>query len=320
MRVVDVFISYKKERRAFVERLAAVLEAHGLDVFWDHELVVGPNYTFQLESKLREAKAVLVLWCTGSRRSTYVIDEARIARQAGKLVPALIEPVEPPLGFGGDQMALLLGWDGAPDGDGVARIVASVERLCGRPAKRFPNMLAMLARGPQLDLLQPIVEPEPPPPPARPAQPTLNGGAHAASPAGASGDDEEMAINGLTPEQLRDQLQRLGYRGEIKRHENATMITSKMSGFNVSFNMYPPGAPVATSLQVRVYITKSPEIRPEKVAEYNENTRFTKVYIDKDGDLALEHDFFVTGISEKAFDDNIEIFDTALTRLRHTFT
>jgi hypothetical protein len=108
--VGEIFISYKTERREFVRRLSALVEANGFETFWDHELVAGPSYTWQLENSLRSSKCVLVLWCSGSRISPYVLDEARRARALGKNIPILIEAVEPPLGFGTDQLIDLSNW------------------------------------------------------------------------------------------------------------------------------------------------------------------------------------------------------------------
>ncbi|TPW06531.1 MAG: hypothetical protein FD124_1708 [Alphaproteobacteria bacterium] len=159
--MTDVFISYKKERREHAQRLAALIEANGFDVWWDYELIVGPAYTTQLEQKLREARSVVVLWCTGSRDSVYVQDEARIAQRAQKLLPVLLESVSPPLGFGMDQYANLTTWTGSPTHVGVQAILDGVARLTSRPAKQSPNVLHVLSQlQPLTELAAMSVEPE----------------------------------------------------------------------------------------------------------------------------------------------------------------
>lgn len=156
--MVDVFISYKKERRAHARRLAAVLEAYGFDVWWDYGLLVDAgDYDAQIEAKLLAAKAVIVLWCSGSRASSFVKDEARRARDANKLLPALIEAgVEPPLGFGVAEMAFLLGWSGDPEAEGVLRLVAGLERLAQRPRQRRPNTIDTLKEAAPLPAVTPM--------------------------------------------------------------------------------------------------------------------------------------------------------------------
>lgn len=152
--MADVFISYKRERRDHAQRLAVVLEAYGFDVWWDYELIVGPNYTAQLEQQIASAKSLIVLWCSGSRESKFVQDEARLAQRANKLLPARLEQVEPPVGFGMDQSASLIGWTGAPDHAGIDGLVKGVERLAATARQPRQNTLAVLVQLPPLPPLQ----------------------------------------------------------------------------------------------------------------------------------------------------------------------
>ena len=57
--MVDVFISYKKERRAHAERLAQILEAHGYEVWWDYELAVGPIFVNRLRPSWKAPRPLL---------------------------------------------------------------------------------------------------------------------------------------------------------------------------------------------------------------------------------------------------------------------
>jgi formylglycine-generating enzyme required for sulfatase activity len=156
--VADVFISYKKERKDHARRLAAVLEAYGYEVWWDYGLLVDAgDYDVQIEAKLTAAKAVIVLWCSGACASSFVKDEARRAKDAGKLAPALIEAgVEPPLGFGGNEMAFLLNWLGDPEAAGVLRLVDALERLTGQPRRKRPNTIEALKDAKDLPAVTPM--------------------------------------------------------------------------------------------------------------------------------------------------------------------
>jgi hypothetical protein len=94
-----VFISYAREDREAVALLAKQLEAQGLAVWWDWQLVGGSNYRHAIQEELTKADKVVVVWSRHSVRSDFVIDEASAAKEAGKLVPVRIDGSAPPLGF-----------------------------------------------------------------------------------------------------------------------------------------------------------------------------------------------------------------------------
>jgi WD40 repeat protein len=121
--MADVFISYKAERRPAVHHLARVLKNYGYTVWFDSALLTGDEFRPQIERELRDAKAVVVLWCDLSIHSEWVLDEARLARELKTLVPARIEAVNLPLGYGGLDTIDLAKWDGNP------RVGAALDRL-----------------------------------------------------------------------------------------------------------------------------------------------------------------------------------------------
>ena len=84
----DVFISYKSERRRVAAYLARVLEAHGYKVWYDYKLVAGSDFAVKIEEQLEASKAVIVLWCSLSRKSKWVREEATIADELKRLIPA----------------------------------------------------------------------------------------------------------------------------------------------------------------------------------------------------------------------------------------
>jgi TIR domain len=134
--MADVFISYKAERRRAAEHLKRIVEAHGFSVWYDAGgLLPGPGYRKQIERELRAADAVLVLWCSLSRESDWVEDEARLAKKLGTLVPVRIGPdVDPPLGLGSDQLVDLSRWDGSPGSHLLHPLLTEIERRVGRPS------------------------------------------------------------------------------------------------------------------------------------------------------------------------------------------
>ncbi len=110
--MANVFISYASEDRNRVRPLAEALQARGFSVWWDRALGAGQDYTSVIEKELREAKAVIVVWTRGSALSTFVRDEAGRARDEGRLIPVIFDPVQIPLGFGAFQAEDFTKWNG----------------------------------------------------------------------------------------------------------------------------------------------------------------------------------------------------------------
>src|SRR5688572_8674728 len=110
--MADVFISYASEDRNRVKPLADALQQRGFNVWWDRSLGAGQDYTAIIERELKSAKAVIVVWTQGSISSTFVRDEAGRARDEGRLVPVLLDPVQLPLGFGAFQAEDFTRWNG----------------------------------------------------------------------------------------------------------------------------------------------------------------------------------------------------------------
>jgi len=91
-----LFVSYSHLDREEVRGVVAVLEEHGLEVYWDRELRPGERYDSVLARQIRGASAVLVAWSEHSVASDYVLGEAREARDQGKYVPILLRPCDLP--------------------------------------------------------------------------------------------------------------------------------------------------------------------------------------------------------------------------------
>lgn len=126
-RPIDVLISYKSEERAVAERLARALSTRW-QVWWDHELLAGDSYRKVIGQQLAVARCVVVLWSRRSVESDFVLDEAGRALRRGVLIPARIDAVDVPLGFGQHDYADLLDWDGAEDHPGFQELCRSIAR------------------------------------------------------------------------------------------------------------------------------------------------------------------------------------------------
>src|SRR5262245_56894585 len=110
--MTDVFISYASEDRTRAKKLAEALEAKGFSVWWDRNIIAGQTYDEVIEHELEIATSVVVLWSKHSVVSEWVKNEAQVAVERGRLVPALIDDVKPPLEFRRKQTVDLVGWDG----------------------------------------------------------------------------------------------------------------------------------------------------------------------------------------------------------------
>ena len=123
-----VFISYSREDLEPARKLADVLTKAGHSVWWDRYVHGGANFSMEIDRELKNAEAVLVLWSPASIASAWVQDEAAEGRDTGRLVPATLQSVKPPLGFRQIQCIDLAGWE--KDGR-----TEPIEDLCNGIAK-----------------------------------------------------------------------------------------------------------------------------------------------------------------------------------------
>lgn len=97
--MANIFLSYAREDAARAARVAKALESDGHQLWWDRRIGAGSTFSAEIDAALRGADLVMVLWSRRSVVSHWVLDEAAAGRDSGRLLPVLLEPVEPPLGF-----------------------------------------------------------------------------------------------------------------------------------------------------------------------------------------------------------------------------
>lgn len=111
----DIFVSYKREDFARVEKLVAAFRAEGFAVWWDQDIPTGAPWEAAITEALEKARAVVVCWSAVSAHPTdgaKVQVEARVANDAGKLIQVKLEPTNQPLFFRQWQAADLSNWSG----------------------------------------------------------------------------------------------------------------------------------------------------------------------------------------------------------------
>jgi hypothetical protein len=131
--MVDVFISYKREERARCERIANKLKALNLDVWFDARLPSGKSFDREIESTIKKAKAVLVLWSPASVESEWVRNEAGIGKERGVLAAAQLAPCELPIAFRATHYETLFDEAFADDHPGWIKVLERIGELTGRP-------------------------------------------------------------------------------------------------------------------------------------------------------------------------------------------
>ncbi|MEI9888038.1 MAG: TIR domain-containing protein [Rhizomicrobium sp.] len=133
--MADIFISYAREDREWVSKLADAIQAEGYTVWWDWDLLVGKRYRETIETELQVCKATVVVWSQHSIKSDFVRDEAEEGQQRNILVPVLKESVRPPAGFRQLQTADFSTWTGGTGHAEYQRMMKGLSHLIGRPGR-----------------------------------------------------------------------------------------------------------------------------------------------------------------------------------------
>jgi hypothetical protein len=111
--------------------VAEALERRGWPVWWDRDIQAGQAFREVIAKALADASGVVVLWSEGSVVSEWVLEEAQEAKARNILIPAMLDEVRQPLGFGQTQAANLVGWDGDPGDPALGDLLRGVAALLG---------------------------------------------------------------------------------------------------------------------------------------------------------------------------------------------
>jgi hypothetical protein len=142
--MADIFISYKAERRGAIAHITRILENHGFTVWY--ALLSGSQFVRLIEREIRDAKAVLVLWCSRSVRSDWVLEEASLAKDLGNIIPVKAEAVELPFGFRRLDTFDLTGWDGSPRSSVLDELLLDIGKMVGRDPQVTLGALVSMER------------------------------------------------------------------------------------------------------------------------------------------------------------------------------
>jgi adenylate cyclase len=130
-----VFLSYAREDVETARKLAGVLADAGQTVWWDRHLHGGANFGSEIERELKDADAVMVLWSPSSLGSAWVQDEAAEGRDSGRLVPATLDSVRPPLGFRQLQCIDLSSWNQEGRREPIDDLLLAISKMAGEQSR-----------------------------------------------------------------------------------------------------------------------------------------------------------------------------------------
>jgi hypothetical protein len=125
--VVDVFISYKREDRARVDRLAGLLDDLGADVWHDAALGAGEAWQTRIEAVARAANCVVVCWTDQASNSPWILRELRIGLERKVLVPVKFSACTIPANLAHLHFSDLTDWDDGGDHKGMRQLIDGVD-------------------------------------------------------------------------------------------------------------------------------------------------------------------------------------------------
>jgi len=131
----DIFISYSRKDKDWVETLASALEAEGYDVWWDPEILPGQDYESVIKNVLDNTQCVLTVWSENAIQSHWVRGETSRGLQRNVYIPVLLQQIEVPIQFGHIQSANLIDWQGKTDDSRYQKLLRALALKVETPQK-----------------------------------------------------------------------------------------------------------------------------------------------------------------------------------------
>lgn len=145
--MADIFISYSRSDRRFVEALSDVLERRGWTVFWDRDVRPGDDFAQLLNREREAARAVIVVWSQHAVESRYVPGEAAAAAARGTAIPVLLDRAELPEFLRTTTYADLSEYRAKADGAGDRNARAGVLESLGAFIELEASLKIRIGRG-----------------------------------------------------------------------------------------------------------------------------------------------------------------------------
>jgi len=158
--MAQVFLSYDREDGPKARVVAQALEGAGHFVWWDMHIKGGAEYGREIEQALDKSDAVVVLWSERSVASAWVRDEAAVGRDKGCLIPVLLEPVTPPMGFRQYQNLDFSKWKGRGKPPRLQELLDSIgsDGGAGQAEAAAPRKLPAISRLRRTSEMSPLLK------------------------------------------------------------------------------------------------------------------------------------------------------------------
>ena len=124
--MADVFISCASQDRSKVAPLSKGLENQGWSVFWDRVIPIKKSWRGVIESELKIAKCVVVIWTENSIANRWVLAEVNKADVHNILIQVLFENVDIPLPYDHQQAANLTDWKSGSSHPEFTRLLIAI--------------------------------------------------------------------------------------------------------------------------------------------------------------------------------------------------
>jgi adenylate cyclase len=131
----DIFISYSHEDKADAQRFSDAFAAEGFSVWWDNSLTAGDSFDMHIETAIKAAEAVVVLWSENSVSSRWVRAEAMMADRLRTLIPVIIRECDLPIMFELTHTVELFEWKGSVDEQVWKAFIKDVRQITGRQSE-----------------------------------------------------------------------------------------------------------------------------------------------------------------------------------------
>ena len=328
------FPGLRDEPRCMVRRIEGLLKQLKIEVWRDSGLLPGIEYQREINEALTHSKVVLVCWSPVSVKSDWVRAEADAGRMRGKLIAAIIRPTELPVPFNLVHSTDLVSWNGRPSALEWQTLAKGLGRLLNRPGlpeycqhldtgthEAWTDWLTRYKNDPlasdALEIANQLYRESL----ARLIRPTTGIGASAGA-NGATADEEANVIYTISPQRMAEILQDMGYRATVETMSSGrSILRTRLGGRSVGVFFYGDDPTNSTSIQLSVVFEGSQGCSLADLNGVNALRRFSKLYLDKDGDLTLEQDVILRGgVHLENLKAQVDLFEAAASSIEATLS
>lgn len=137
------------------------------------------------------------------------------------------------------------------------------------------------------------------------------------SPSSKSDYDKRDKFIVATPDAIGEVLKYNGFDFKSQTYQDKTVLVVDIDGITTVIHFYGKG-PEFSSIQLYSGFVRDKDSSVSTMNEWNSEYRFTRAYIDDEGDPVLEMDinFAFGGISERQLEDNLLLWELSVQQFR----